>query len=62
MPLQPPNIATHFPALGTESNIGSQPLVNIWQDGGVSDSGKTRVSHDQDAWTVNPKDLLQTPN
>jgi hypothetical protein len=55
MPPQPPNAATHFPALAAESNIGSQSLVNIWQ------SRKTGTAYDQDAWTVNPKDLLRTP-
>jgi hypothetical protein len=57
--LQPSNTATHFPAPAT--NIGSQSLGNIRQDGCMSDFRETGTAYNQVTWTVNPKDLLRTP-
>jgi hypothetical protein len=60
-PLQSPSAATHLSTLATEFDMGSQSLVNIWQDGGMSNSRKTWTAHDRDASTVDPKDLLRAP-
>ncbi|KFZ02686.1 hypothetical protein V500_00024, partial [Pseudogymnoascus sp. VKM F-4518 (FW-2643)] len=59
-PLPNLNNSTNHSPLASELHI-KQPVVNIWQDGGMPDSAKIWNAHGQENRTVNPRDILQTP-
>jgi len=56
-PLQSPSSSTHYSTLATEPDIKSPALIDTWQNEGMTNCMMAWT--DQDAGTVNPKDLLR---